>query len=115
MVGGNLHWLPFTGHFVVDTKTPPGTREVFGPFKIEEGLQGLPGAYVVRSGGPGEGPAASGRPAQVQLGTPSPAVAGTAERPAARLRRGVLHVRALPSGARQYFECKGGPATLGEA
>lgn len=31
----------FTGHFVVDTTTPPGKRAVFGPFAIEPALQGV--------------------------------------------------------------------------
>jgi hypothetical protein len=31
----------FTGHFVIDTTSPAGTRPVFGPFAIESSLQGL--------------------------------------------------------------------------
>ena len=31
----------FTGHFVVDTTTPLGTRPVFGPFAIEPGMAGV--------------------------------------------------------------------------
>ena len=31
----------FTGHFVIDTATPADQRQVFGPFAVEPGLQGL--------------------------------------------------------------------------
>jgi hypothetical protein len=31
----------FTGHFVVDTATPAGTRPVFGPFAVDQSLQGV--------------------------------------------------------------------------
>lgn len=31
----------FTGHFQIDTTTPPGERAVYGPFAVEPGLKGL--------------------------------------------------------------------------
>jgi hypothetical protein len=31
----------FTGHFLVDIRTPPGDRRVFGPFAVEPGLRQL--------------------------------------------------------------------------
>jgi hypothetical protein len=31
----------FTGHFVVDTTAVPGSRQVFGPFKVEPGMAGI--------------------------------------------------------------------------
>jgi hypothetical protein len=31
----------FTGHFVIDTSSAPGTRPVYGPFAIDQSLQGV--------------------------------------------------------------------------
>jgi hypothetical protein len=31
----------FTGHFSIDTTTPPGQRPVFGPFEVDPSLQGV--------------------------------------------------------------------------